>query len=204
MKVLTSSVAIMLLLAGCATRDYVQEQVNPVTGRVQSVEGRMSSAESVQQANSKAIAEIQVPLRAHADRIARTEAELAQLSKTAQEAVERADRAGQLAQGRMVYEVVLTDDKLHFASESAVLDKAAQTTLFVEIQGHTDKTGHTAANLQLGEKRAETVLRYLNMQGGIPLHRMNAISYGETRPVADNKTPEGRRQNRRVVLVVIQ
>ena len=118
----------------------------------------------------------------------------------------------------MVYEVVLTDDKLHFASESAVLDKAAQTTLddlaaqlktgnkglFVEIQGHTDKTGHTAANLQLGEKRAETVLRYLNMQGGIPLHRMNAISYGETRPVADNKTPEGRRQNRRVVLVVIQ
>ena len=219
------TLALAMSVAGCATRDYVQEQVSPVSGRVQSVEGRLSSAEAAiksgdaaHQANGKAIAEFQVPLRLQADRIARTEAEVTRLSKTAQEAVERANQAGQLAQGKMVYEVVLTDDKFHFASHRAVLDKAAQTSLndlaarfkaenkglYIEIQGHTDSIGSSAANMKLGERRAETVYRHLHMQGGIPLHRMNVISYGESKPIASNKTRAGRKQNRRVVLVVIQ
>ncbi len=46
-------------------------------------------------------------------------------------------------------------------------------------------------------------MRYLNIQHGFPLHRMNVISYGTAKPVADNKTKDGRAQNRRVTLVVL-
>ena len=52
-------------------------------------------------------------------------------------------------------------------------------------------------------RQAEAVRRYLNMQHGIPLHRMSVISYGESSPVTDNDTKEGRAQNRRVSLVVL-
>lgn len=48
------------------------------------------------------------------------------------------------------------------------------------------------------------MLRYLNMEHGFPLNRMNVISYGEMKPIADNGTRDGRAQNRRVTLVVME
>jgi len=88
--------------------------------------------------------------------------------------------------------------------EFAAKLKGDDKNVFIEIQGHTDSIGEAAHNLKLGEARAEAVKRHLNMKGGIPLHRMSVISYGETAPVADNKVRAGRQENRRVVLVVIQ
>jgi outer membrane protein OmpA-like peptidoglycan-associated protein len=52
-------------------------------------------------------------------------------------------------------------------------------------------------------ERAEAVRMYLNREHGIPLHRINVISYGEAEPIADNGSRDGRAQNRRVVLVVL-
>ncbi|MBP1621250.1 MAG: oprF, partial [Acidobacteria bacterium] len=72
------------------------------------------------------------------------------------------------------------------------------------IQGHTDSVGSEQYNLSLGQARANEVLRYLATSAGLPLHRMNAISYGEYKPIADNKTAAGRGQNRRVSLVVLE
>jgi outer membrane protein OmpA-like peptidoglycan-associated protein len=81
--------------------------------------------------------------------------------------------------------------------------KADNQGVYIEVQGHTDSTGSDDWNLVLGARRAEAVMRYLNIQGGLPLHRMNTISYGETKPVADNNSRDGRAKNRRVVLVVL-
>ena len=53
-------------------------------------------------------------------------------------------------------------------------------------------------------QRADAVRRYLSQEHKFPLHRINVISYGKTAPVADNKTREGRSQNRRVALVVLR
>lgn len=236
MKSLLSLLFLSLGLAGCATREYVHEyvqsQVTPLGARTNALDGRLGAAESAIKSNTDnikgnaakiqqseaAIAEVQVTLKVHADRITKNEADVAQLSKTAQEAIERANTAGKLAAGKLTYEVVLSDDKLKFASNKAVLGGVAEASLdefvaklkgdnknvYIEIQGHTDSRGEAAANLKLGEARAEAVKRYLNIKGGIPLHRMSTISYGESEPIADNRVKAGRMQNRRVVLVVIQ
>ena len=72
--------------------------------------------------------------------------------------------------------------------------------LSLEIQGHTDSDGSAAYNLQLSQKRAESVLQYL-LLFGIDSSRVQAIGYGETMPVAPNDTDENKARNRRVELV---
>jgi outer membrane protein OmpA-like peptidoglycan-associated protein len=200
----------------------VQAKLDPLSTQSQALNGRVAAAESNLDGQRKksdaAIAELQVTLKVHADRLAANEADIDKLSKTAREALERASEAGKLAAGKLSYEVVLSDDKLKFASGKSELGGVAEASLdafvaqlksddqnvYIEIQGHTDSTGSAAGNMKLGAARAEAVKRYLNMHGGIPLHRMSTISYGETEPIADNINKAGRSQNRRVVLVVIQ
>jgi outer membrane protein OmpA-like peptidoglycan-associated protein len=58
--------------------------------------------------------------------------------------------------------------------------------------------------MKLGEARAEATRRYLNASAGIALHRMSVISYGESAPMVDNGSRDGRQQNRRVALVVLK
>ena len=72
----------------------------------------------------------------------------------------------------------------------------------VEIQGHTDSSGNDKANLLLSQKRAERVREAL-IEKGIKKERIKAKGYGETLPIADNSTKEGRRKNRRVELKVL-
>jgi OOP family OmpA-OmpF porin len=67
------------------------------------------------------------------------------------------------------------------------------------VEGHTDSQGADAYNLQLSQRRADAVLKYL-LEKGVPASRISARGFGETQPVADNATTEGRALNRRVVL----
>jgi outer membrane protein OmpA-like peptidoglycan-associated protein len=73
-------------------------------------------------------------------------------------------------------------------------------SLRLEIQGHTDDSGAAAHNQQLSEARAESIRTWLTGHG-IPAGRLTSHGYGATRPVAENKTPEGKARNRRVELV---
>ena len=120
--------------------------------------------------------------------------------------------------GNFLYEVTITDNDVMFgfdkaslsAEGKAALDEFAAVVMaveghaYIEIQGHTDNIGSEGYNLKLGYKRAEQAMRYLNMEHGVPLFRMNIISYGEYKPIADNSTKAGRAQNRRVTLVAMQ
>jgi outer membrane protein OmpA-like peptidoglycan-associated protein len=74
--------------------------------------------------------------------------------------------------------------------------------LHVEIQGHTDSTGNPESNLELSKQRANSVVEYL-VQNQIALNRLEYEGYGDTRPIADNETAEGRRQNRRTTIKII-
>lgn len=75
-----------------------------------------------------------------------------------------------------------------------------QTALNLEIGGHTDNAGTAEANLALSEARAKSVMAYLTGKG-IPAARLTAKGYGQTKPIADNRTEDGRAKNRRVDLV---
>ena len=188
-----AAVSGVVLLAGlsttaCATKDFVRDQVAVVDTRVNSVDTRVTDVD------------------AHVTRV----------EGTAGEALERAKAAGKLAEGKFLYEVVLSDDSVKFPIDAAKLSPEAEARLnelaqrlksenrnvYLEIQGHTDASGDANYNERLGEQRAETVRRFLNKQE-IALNRMATVSYGEEEPVAPNATREGRAQNRRVAIVVL-
>jgi outer membrane protein OmpA-like peptidoglycan-associated protein len=185
--------------SGCASKQYVSEEVSKSSA---TAEKRINEVESQVEAT-------QTKVKDHDNRIA-------ELDKTTREALERAQAAGKLAEGKFVYSLVLSDDAVKFPVNKHELSQDAEDKLkdfaerlkgenknvYLEIQGHTDSTGAKDYNLRLGEARAETVRRFLNKQG-IALNRMSTISYGQDEPVDSNKTKDGRAKNRRVVVVVL-
>jgi outer membrane protein OmpA-like peptidoglycan-associated protein len=80
-----------------------------------------------------------------------------------------------------------------------VMNEYAKSAIL--IQGHTDSTGSEEYNMRLSERRAQAVYNHLQLRE-IDSSRMAAIGYGEGYPVADNATPQGRQQNRRVSILV--
>jgi peptidoglycan-associated lipoprotein len=86
--------------------------------------------------------------------------------------------------------------------DAAVMKLMANPNIRVTIEGHCDSIGTSEYNLALGERRANSVRDYL-VSRGIMQDRMRTVSYGEDRPIADNKTADGRAMNRRAHIVVI-
>ena len=76
----------------------------------------------------------------------------------------------------------------------------AQPDWKMKIEGHTDSTGSAAANMALSQQRAAAVVAWL-VKNGIDRARLTPIGRGDTQPIADNSTDEGRAHNRRVELV---
>jgi outer membrane protein OmpA-like peptidoglycan-associated protein len=193
--------ATALLAAGCASKGYVREEVEASEAR---------TAEQIEAVESQ--------VEANQTRIAEQQTQLDSLSQTSREALERAMAAGKLAEGKFLYETVLSDERVRFGFDSSQLSDEARAMLdematdlrqrnenvYIEIQGHTDSTGSESYNIELGQERAMAVQRYLNIRHGVALNRMSVISYGESAPVADNTDRDGRAANRRVVLVVLK
>ncbi len=196
-----------LTLTGCATKKFVQEQIDASEGVTNAKIGEVQTSV---EGNQKSIGDLEKKSDALAKKVD-------ELSATAKDALKRANAANKLAKGKFLYEVTLTDNDVKFGfnkfalsdEAKAALDafankiKAENKGVYVEVQGHTDNIGSDKVNLELGYKRAAQAMRYLNMEHGFPLHRMNVISYGKGKPVADNNTRDGRAQNRRVTLVVM-
>jgi outer membrane protein OmpA-like peptidoglycan-associated protein len=119
--------------------------------------------------------------------------------------------------------VVLKDDKIelnekvNFETGKAKLLPASETLLDqvakvladhpeilkIRIEGHTDGQGGAAYNMTLSNNRAKAVRQYL-IKKGIDGKRLEAKGFGKTKPIGDNKTEEGREQNRRVELHIVK
>jgi outer membrane protein OmpA-like peptidoglycan-associated protein len=191
--------AALAIIPGCATKKYVSGEVEK------------SSA-----AAEKHIADVESQVEQTQSTVNNHEQRIQELDKSTKDALNRANDAGKLAQGKFNYSVVLSDDKAHFPLNRHELSQEAKSELdefvdhlkgddknvYLEIQGHTDSTGPSDYNVRLGEERAEAVRLYLN-QKGVALNRMGTISYGEKEPVESNKTKVGRSKNRRVVIIVL-
>ena len=109
----------------------------------------------------------------------------------------------------------LTEEIVFFNPNASELSKDAKAQLdalvtklgdkskyVVEVRGFTDQTGPVAVNLQLSRQRADAVVRYLTVTHQVPLRRIQQVGAGAEAPAADNKTRDGRKQNRRVEVKV--
>jgi outer membrane protein OmpA-like peptidoglycan-associated protein len=193
--------ALAATLGACATSKSVDDKIaaSQATSN-QKIESVASQVEDLQQTQQQ------------------TDVKIEQLSQSAQEALKRAQEAGVLAKGKVVFEQTFSEDRIKFGLDKYELDASARTALdefatkvtaldsqyFIEIQGHTDDTGGERYNEELGQRRADSVRRYLSREHKLPLARMSTISYGDSLPVESNKTKAGRSSNRRVVLVVLE
>ncbi len=213
---------------GCATKKYVRETIAPVQAKVEDLEkkttehtgsiaelekGVSRADERAQGADGRAGAAAQDAARANeqaalANKEAGNARSLAEKGITRTGEVERT--LGTRIENLDNYKLVSTESVL-FGLNRSDLSKEAKQQLdvavakissmkhyVIEVQGFTDSTGSPAANLELSRHRAAAVVLYLTLTHTIPLHRVNTVGYGAEKPAADNKTRDGRTQNRRV------
>jgi peptidoglycan-associated lipoprotein len=214
---------IVMLAAGstaCASKKFVRTSVGEVNDKVDSMGRSLEETQERTRKNEARIGEVDqkaAQAQSSADQAnsaagqARQEATAARSdANTKFDAIDKTNK-------RLVYEVVLSEDSGNFKFGKTLLPDEAKSKLdqmvaqlkqdpknvFIEIEGHTDNVGDKIVNEKIGFERAAAVQRYLYEQYQIPLHKMNVISYGEEKPIAPNKTKDGRAQNRRVVIKVL-
>lgn len=200
--------AMGLALAGCATTTDIDKKIADAQSKT---DKKIESMETQ-------VEDLQGQQKTTEGKVDDQGKQIEQISQSAKEALTRAQEAGVLAKGTIVFQQSFAEDRVRFKLASFELTKEAKTALdefaakikgmdkgvYLEIQGHTDDTGGADYNDQLGQQRAEAVRRYLAREHKLPLGRMSTISYSDTEPVASNKTAKGRSQNRRVVIVVLE
>lgn len=92
------------------------------------------------------------------------------------------------------------EEKEKLAVVGTFMNKYPKTTAVIE--GHSDNVGSAEHNNELSQKRADSVVSYLEDSHHIAANRLSAVGYGDSRPIADNNTEEGKRQNRRINAVI--
>jgi peptidoglycan-associated lipoprotein len=210
----------------CATKKFVRTEVGNVNSKVDTLSGTVEETQERTRTNETRIGAVDTKAEAagKAAADARTAAGQAQSAADAAAAAARnvdtkvTTVASEVASSRkLIYEVTLSEDAGNFKfgktdlpdEAKASLDemvnklKADPKAVWIEIEGHTDNIGSPEMNEKIGLDRAEAVKRYLYMQHQVPLHKINVISYGETKPASTNKTKAGRAENRRVVVKVL-
>jgi outer membrane protein OmpA-like peptidoglycan-associated protein len=197
-----------LALSGCATKKYVGREVGEINQKVDTLSGEMEKTQERVKSNEVRIDDVDK----------QAQAGISDAKGSAQTALKRATEAEKAAKGKLIYTVTLSNDKVTFPVNRAAVSpdaralvdeaiaqlKAENKGVYFEIEGHTDSSGSEAYNEKLGLDRATAVRNYMHDQQGIALNRIEVISYGETKPVVDNKTREHRAQNRRVVINVLE
>ena len=221
----------ILVLSGCATKKYVRQQVQTVQPQIQEVQNaNKENAERIDAVDKRAQQGISTAQAADA-KAGKAEQD-AQTAQTAAQAADRkADTANQGVQqannriGTLETRVNSINDNytqsetqtVTFPVNSASLTNEAKSTLdqvasnlsgqptgyMVELQGYTDATGNEQYNIGLSQRRAESVERYL-VSKNLPLFRIAIVGLGKENPIADNKTRDGRAQNRRVEVRILK
>ncbi len=217
-------VFILTLASGCATKKYVKQQIDPISGKVDELTQMTKKNESaIKDVDTRAQAGIQT-----------VQTKTNEVDQKAVSAGQKADQAQQSAQNAQVQitnvetnfnqrfanidnykkldtvTVNFDNNKYKLTDEAkAILDQLAakvkDTKGFVlEVQGFTDSRGSEGYNLALSQKRSDSVVRYFSSQYQIPIFRMAVVGQGEAREVDSNKTKKGRAANRRVEITLLR
>jgi outer membrane protein OmpA-like peptidoglycan-associated protein len=215
MSLRVAVIAAVVLTQGCATRDYVRETVDPVTGRVSRSEARLDQVDGQVSGLGTRIAGTESKLGQVEGRVGKAEGRIGQVETKADKAL--ADVGNLRLERRLVVDM---KDGATFGNNSINLSPRARKEIdsfldarksdtsgseglpIIVIAGHADSLGSPDVNYEIARRRAEAVSRYLITRKQVnPLH-VRTISYGETSPREDNKTRQGRAANRRVEILV--
>jgi outer membrane protein OmpA-like peptidoglycan-associated protein len=222
--------ATITVTSGCATKKYVRNTVktssDALTARIEGNEGEIKETrdniDKVDQKVSGVDAKVSDLDSRTSEQFNTVRTDVQNADQKAGQAQSSADRiAGNVTtldqkfQNRNNFNV--TDEKsVQFKTNSATLDKQYMEVLdeianalmqnqdaIVVLEGRTDNTGTKDYNVQLGERRIDAVKRYLAVEKGVPVYRIHDISFGAEKPVAENKTKEGREKNRAVMMTIL-
>jgi outer membrane protein OmpA-like peptidoglycan-associated protein len=193
---------------GCiATRDWVREQMDPVSNRVSQSENRLTQTEN--------------QVSSLGGRMSGVEGKLGQFEGKLGQVDSKADKALQAISNLRLERRFVVDMKegANFAFGSSKLPSQAQkeidgflsdlkgdpagadSTVFV-VAGHTDNVGTEEINYELGKRRADAVTRYLITQKKVDPLKVVSVSYGESAPLTENDNAQNRAKNRRVEILV--
>jgi outer membrane protein OmpA-like peptidoglycan-associated protein len=195
----------LVMAQGCATREWVQAQMEPVASRVSQNDERLTKAENQ-------LGNLGGRMKVVEVKVGDFDGKLATLDAKTQQALDT------MANSKLERQVVV-EAGATFKPNSASLPPTAKKeidTILSELKrspsgtegvtflvaGHTDNAGSENFNYELGQKRANAVANYLVSQKHIDRTRVMPVSYGESAPMLDNATAKGREMNRRVEIMV--
>src|ERR1051325_2072924 len=205
----------MFAVQGCiATRDWVREQMDPLAGRVTQSENRLTQTEGQMGTLGTRMTGAEGKIGQVEGRVGQAEGRIGQVDAKSEKALNAI--ANLRLERRFVIDM---KDGANFGFNSANLpnsakreidgflsdlkgDPAGMDTAVFLVAGHTDNAGSDDYNYELGKRRADVVSRYLITQKKLDPLKVVTVSYGETAPLADNKTSQGRAKNRRVEILV--
>src|SRR4051794_41140924 len=194
----------------------IDARVSPIEGRTAGLEGKTGQLEGrAGQLESRA-GQLETKQGQLEDTQKQTEQQVGQVRTTAETANQGVSTTNQRISDLDRYQEK-AKETVYFKINSAVLDPSEKQKLdniiqqiqnekgyAIEVAGFADTTGNAARNQILSENRANAVVRYLQQQGNIPIHRiLTPAGMGTSHEAADNKTKEGRQKNRRVEVTVL-
>jgi outer membrane protein OmpA-like peptidoglycan-associated protein len=217
-----------LLGAGCATRKYVRQQVDPVSGKLDQVATKSDQQGQTLDQTKQSLDQTRQSLDQTRSTLEEDETKLSATNERAGSAGNRADdaarKADQANQGvsdvraELANTIAIMDDykqvaetTVNFKFNSDKLTNDGKTALdqmamdqnhykrfFVAVEGFTDKVGSAEYNAALSRRRADAVVEYLVAQHDIPIYRIHMVGLGEQKPVEDARTRAANAKNRRV------
>jgi outer membrane protein OmpA-like peptidoglycan-associated protein len=213
----TLGLSVALVVAGatgCATKNYVKNQTAPLVEHTNQLEEKTATnnrqIHDVDDRAQSGIKQSQGAADSATENAKNATKSAGDAQNSATDAVHRADSLDTMVKGLDNYKslgnvsvtfgfdraVLTKDDKEQLDTFAAQLGSAKSYIL--EVTGGTDSTGPAQYNYDLSQRRADAVVQYLASKYGVAAHRFYLVGIGKDKEVADNKTPEGRKQNRRV------
>jgi outer membrane protein OmpA-like peptidoglycan-associated protein len=214
------------LTVGCASKKYVRTEVDTSSKELSS---RIDNNQSAIKSTDSQVSELNNVTRDHGQKLNSLDNNVKQVDSKAQQAMSAGQNAQNTAnkavtdvssldtkfQNRNHY-AVLNQEQVRFKFNSAKLDDQGKKVLddvaqklkenpdaILVMEGHTDSVGPDDYNIQLGQKRLESVTRYLVVDQEVPMNRISDLSFGKAKPVNPNKGKDARAENRSVVVRVM-
>ncbi len=218
-----TALLLVLLTAGCATKKFVRQNVSNLETKISGVDKKVDEKTTentnritdLDHKTEAGIADAQKKAEDSGQQASKAENDAQSANTLAQKGVDQANKVQDQLENADNFQPVKSETVLFkfnhadlTTEDKEQLDTLAQSVggmkhYVIEVTGYTDKVGDREYNLQLSRRRADTVVRYLAVNGKIPLVRIHNLGFGEDLPAADNKSRAGRKQNRRVEVKVM-